>query len=184
MLASIDNLPVIALDTNGSSDAAMAERFLDYETTRMQMMGGDDNIDECRPITADGSGRVAVDTDWLAIKGAGPHKRKKYILRGTDYVWDGELHTYTITTANTPVYLDIIRKIAWDDCAPRLKNAILASATQIFQRRMKGDPQADLQLQTETARALIIAEKDTSQEGTIVRYPIPNPQQQRGPMNG
>lgn len=188
MLAAIDIKTVTALDTGGASDAADAERFLDFETLRIQMQGFEDNTDLCRAFTANGSGQIEAAANWLVVMGAGPHAYRNLTIR-TGYVWDADQHTTTITTASATVYLNVIYKLDWADCSPRLKNAILASAIQKFQRRMKGDPQTDLQLQGENTMAQLLADHPRDRNGDAARpiskFPILRPQGgQQGPMNG
>ena len=66
--------------------------------------------------------------------------------------------------------------------SPRLKNAVLARSIRIFQRRQKGDPQADLMLAEESAMAAVVADRPSPRKGyadePIQKFPLMRPPQQ------
>lgn len=181
MLAAVEELPVSTLDTGGASIAAMAERHLDRETQRVQMEGYADNTDLCRGVVANGSGQIVAESTWLAVQGAGPDAYRNLTLRAGN-VWSLDNHTDTITTSGGTVYLNIVRQLEWADMSPRLKNAVLARSIRIFQRRQKGDPQADLMLAEESAMAAVVADRPSPRKGyadePIQKFPLMRPPQQ------
>lgn len=181
MLAAIEELPVSALDTGGASIAAMAERHLDRENQRVQMEGYEDNTDLCRGVVANGSGEIVAESTWLAVQGAGPTQHRNLTLRN-GYVWDLDNHTQTVTTAGATFYLNIIRQLTWTEMSPRLKNAVLARAIRVFQRRQKGDPQADMMLAEESAMAALVADRPAARKGfadtPLPKFPLMRPPQQ------
>lgn len=153
MLEAIDEEPVAALDTGGTSIQGKAERILDRTSEIVQARGWPENTMTSKQHTASG-GSVTVGSDVLWIRAAGPDQHKPLVLKG-DKVWDRAADALY----NANVYLDIIRELAFEDCSPKLKHTIATEASAILQRRQKGEAVNDQFLQQEALIANVGADR-------------------------
>lgn len=151
MLRSVNQLPVAALDTAGTSIAAFAEQVLDEASTAYQARGLDENTVYGKAYTANGSGIVTVASGVLNVKGSGPQANKRVTLR-SDVVWNLSDDTNNWGNGAT-IYLDVITEVTFVDLTPASKEAIANEATVIFQRRYRGSPDQDGYTQQEAMKA-------------------------------
>lgn len=163
LLSAIGFKPVSALDTGGHSEAGQAERFLDYASRTVQLQGFYGNKVLSKEYTA-ASSKVALATTVLAIKGAGPSQYRNFTIRkvGADVlVYDLDRDVSSFTTGDK-IYLDVTSQIPFTDCAPDIQHAILEAAIQTFQRRIKGNPEADKAIGEERLRGEALRNERTS----------------------
>lgn len=172
MIYSANERPVGSLDTGGSSIQADAERFLDEWDRAVQMQGWPENTRFFESLAPSG-GMIVVSADTLALWSSGPNEGFELVLNG-DTVYDARNGTTTLTPiltylGQTVLYFDRVRKLAFDDCSPKLKELIASTATVYFQQRVRGSATQDAMLQ----QARIFFEMVTDRNaGRLSRRPI------------
>lgn len=168
ILETIGLNPVSALDSNyaypgpttvyNSSEAAKAERALDRTTHQVLARGYYFNTQRSKKYTAGGGNTIPLASDVLSVKGTGPSHYRNYDIRGSLLI---DLDNYTTTiTSGTDVFLDVVYAVPFEDCPPIIKDLIVSEASLVFQRRNRGSPEADQNLQGERAINEIVAPRN------------------------
>lgn len=160
LLQSIKVKPVAQLDTGGFTEAADAERELDYWNKMVQLEGHFGNRIMSKEYTA-ASLKVVLGADVIAIKSAGPTQFRHFDIRrsGSETrVFDLDRDSLAFTTGEK-IYLDVTIEIPFIDCPVYLQHAIVSRAMQEFQRRYMGDPMRDQGLAEQRIRAEAVADR-------------------------
>lgn len=166
-LAAINEYRVTALDTNGTSIAAEAERYVDDSTRYLCAQGFPCNTIRSRAYTpAAGTLEVSLGSDVLRIRGSGPDQHRNLVMRGTK-VYDADKGQYAMQNAN-PVYLDVAELLAFADLDPMLREQVAQHAAQRFARRTTGSQMSDAYLSQE----LGLTDSIQPREGTFSSRPI------------
>ncbi len=158
ILMGIKIKTVAALDTAGFTEAADAERELDYQTKMVQLEGHFGNRIMCKAYTA-ASTKVVLAADVIAIKAAGTTQHRHFDIRrvGSETrVFDLNRDTTAFTNGEV-VNLDVTVEIPFIDCPVYIQNQIVERTVQSFQRFYMGDPLRDQALDQHRVRAEAIA---------------------------
>ena len=178
-LAAINEYRVTALDTNGTSIAAEAERYVDDSTRYLCAQGFPCNTIRSRAYTpSPGTLEVSLGSDVLRIRGSGPDQHRNLVMRGTK-VYDADKGQYAMQNGN-PIYLDVAELLAFADLDPMLREQVAQHASQRFARRTTGSQMSDAYLSQE----LGLTDSIQPREGTFSSKPIfvqaqTQPQQQQ-----
>ena len=178
-LAAINEYRVTALDTNGTSIAAEAERYVDDSTRYLCAQGFPCNTIRSRAYTpSPGTLEVSLGSDVLRIRGSGPDQHRNLVMRGTK-VYDADKGQYAMQNGN-PIYLDVAELLAFADLDPMLREQVAQHASQRFARRTTGSQMSDAYLSQE----LGLTDSIQPREGTFSSRPIfvqaqTQPQQQQ-----
>jgi len=178
-LAAINEYRVTALDTNGTSIAAEAERYVDDSTRYLCAQGFPCNTIRSRAYTpSPGTLEVSLGSDVLRIRGSGPDQHRNLVMRGTK-VYDADKGQYAMQNSN-PIYLDVAELLAFADLDPMLREQVAQHASQRFARRTTGSQMSDAYLSQE----LGLTDSIQPREGTFSSRPIfvqaqTQPQQQQ-----
>lgn len=154
-LMAINEYRVDALDTNGTSIQADAERVVNESTRYFCAIGWPCNTRKCVAITTTivgtedivRAGFGGLPTNTLRIQGAGPNKNRNFVLRG-DTLYDADKGTQDFI-APTTIFLDIAELLDFENCDPILKEEIAQHAAQRFARRKIGSQVTDAYLSQE-----------------------------------
>jgi len=179
MLEAIGQTRFSALSSSGSwptksynSDiAGTAEQILDRVSREVQSQGFEFNTLKSKAYTIGAPGAITFASNVLAIKPAGPTQFKNIAIRGSGaYDLEGDTAVFAAGT----YYFDVIVVLDFDDCSPRGKDAIVKAATQVLQRRFRGDPQRDQEPVYEQVNAQVRADrpKASDAEQPLGKLPV------------
>lgn len=183
VLSGINEYRVTALDTNGTSIQADAERYLDDSTRYFCAMGWPCNTRRSVGYTP---AAVTFEIDLpagpspapvLRIRAAGPDQHRNLVIRGGK-VYDSDKGTVSMGSTEK-VYLDVAELLAFDDLDPMLKELVSKHAQQQFARRFSSSQLADAFISQE----LGIVDSINPREGTFVARPL-FVQESRQPQQG
>ncbi|MBL4702679.1 MAG: hypothetical protein JKX85_15650 [Phycisphaeraceae bacterium] len=153
LLGIVNESPVATLDTEGSDDAANAERILDRVSAVVQGEGWHANRETNVPLTPNVSSQIDLPDDYARIDSDGVSKSINVARRGK-LLYNITDHTLTFTST---VYCTVIKCLSFDDLTPLLKRYIVAMAAIEFQREAYGSRQVDAELREEAQMARIEA---------------------------
>ena len=175
VLSGINEYRVTALDTNGTSVQADAERYIEDSTRYFCAMGWPCNTRRSVSYTpSGGSFEVTVPASVIRIRGAGPSQHRNLVIRGTK-VYDADRGT-TNFGSNAAIFLDIAEILDFEDLDPMLKELVAKHAQQQFARRFSSSQLADAFISQE----LSIVDAINPREGTFTMRPLfSQPQQQQ-----
>lgn len=149
LLATLGHRPHPTLDTGGTSEAALAEVFLDRSVSRIQLMGHPENTVYAKTYTAaldapSSEYRITVASDVLHVRASGPDFYRRVALLG-DIVKD-MIGDVTDWGNGTTLCLDVITELTWATMPPRLKELAVDDAAVSYQAQQKGDQFTDAHL--------------------------------------
>lgn len=144
VLESIGELPVTNCPTSavGSSIANRALRFLERANVRTQAMMWPENTALSKTATV--SNHVGTAGLALALRPAGADSHRSLVVRengNNQIVFDSDAGS--ALSGSTTIQVDMCTKVAFKDLSYHLRENIIKSASQEFQRRLQGSPQAD-----------------------------------------
>ena len=155
-LVAINEFRVVALDTNGISTAADAERYVNESTRYFCAMGWPGNTRKAARITPVWNGTEyvinigqALPATTIRIKGTGPDSHRSIVLRDIQ-AYDADNGTINFGNTNQ-VFLDIAELLPFTSLEPILQEEISQHAAQRFARRMVGGQITDAYLSQEIA---------------------------------
>ncbi len=170
ILMKTGGLPVRALDTDGASKAAMAERVLDAEDLRIQMEGWHCNT-EIMELTADSvTNRIDVPTGTLEIDTAEEDEGVNVTQRG-GHLYDIENGTLDWDAGKT-LKCEVVRRIEYECLPPIMREYIACSAAERFNAQY-GSASRKQDLYAETMRARTRAQQfnESNSDTNILRTP-------------
>lgn len=132
ILRAIGEQPVSSR-ASGLDDAESAEAVLDDTSAEVQAKGWHCNTDYNYKLTPNSSNRIPVPATALWLDTTGVSARLNVTerkLSGTRHLYNVDEQTFTFTS---PVYVDIIWKIDFEDLTVHLQNYIVAMAAQTYQ---------------------------------------------------
>lgn len=144
ILEAMGKRPVPSLETGQATPAGDAEVILDRISRRMQAQGFVENTDfnSTRTPTLDGGVyKITMEPATLYIRGCYRDQHRTFTLRG-DQVYDADRRTDEFPDA-TPINLDVVTELPFEDLSPRTKELIAVVAAKIAQRRHRGNPKQD-----------------------------------------
>jgi hypothetical protein len=150
MLEALGEPPVDELDTDGTSDIAEAEAFLDRTRRRILTRGWNCNTIE-QDFTRDGNDQIPL-TDVLRID-----TTEDYAIRD-GYLYD--LDNATLTFTDDVDDLDVVKLITLAQCPEMLRALIIAKAAVDFQRYKKRGQIDDALARDKLLDAKIAAEQE------------------------
>lgn len=174
-----------ALDSTGSfptkafttSKPSQVEYVLTRVSRRVQAMGWPDNTDfgtSVTPVAVTFTVTLANTVLW--VRGADRSAYRNLTMRGVagvTYLWDSDNRTNNFGS-QTPISLDLINWLDFDNLQPRTKDIVVAAAGVIFQRRRRGSPDHDAFLKEEQVIAEIVGSRI---DGRLTLPPInPSPE--------
>lgn len=158
--------PVTALDTGNASEAADAERILDFESRTAQLAAWHDNVAPCIKHVADPTtGLLILGATIIGAWSAGPNKHRSLTWRlngSTPQVFDLNRATFVFGLGEE-IFLDLLFEIPFEGAAPSLQEVILKAATEVYARQFSGNPWRDQQLKGERLRAEVNINRGTGQ---------------------
>lgn len=181
-LAAINEYRVTALDTNGTSIAGEAERYVDDATRYICAQGYPCNTRRAVSFTASASSPyeislAALNPEVLRIKPVGNCAHRNIVIRGSK-LYDADRSTSSFQAQT--VFLDVAELLDFVDLDPQLKEMVAKYAAQQFGRRTTQSQLSDAYISQELAATELITPK-TENFGT--NFPIfsqPQPQQRQG----
>tara|TARA_B100001094_G_scaffold308940_1_gene342109 strand:- start:532 stop:1185 length:654 start_codon:yes stop_codon:yes gene_type:complete len=174
LLESIGELPVSTSPTtsSGASIYNRALRFLERANVRTQAMMWPENTALAKRDTVTnliGSAGLA-----LAVRAAGEDSHRSFVVRessGNQIIFDSDAGA--AISGGTTIQVDMCTKVPFKELSYHLRENIIKSAAQEFQRRLQGSPQADQML----AQERIFADGRTSRpEAMKKNAPLRNAQ--------
>src|SRR3990167_1097615 len=105
MLEAINEPIAPALDTDGTSEVAEAERILDRISTRVQSRGWPENTLFSKTLTPDG-GNIKAPDKCVWLRPAGKNAHRHLVLRG-EFVYDMDADSAT-AFGSTTIDFDVI----------------------------------------------------------------------------
>lgn len=135
MLATVGESPVSSLNNSGDLHIAMAIQFLYDDSREVQTTGYHFNYEEEYPLALNTSNELVIPSNALALDVSDIDSRYDVVQRGSR-MYDRKNHTYTFST---PLRVDIIFFLPWDDLPQPARQYIMVKAARRFQRRVQGD---------------------------------------------
>lgn len=148
VLRRVGILPVASLDTNGSSAAAHAERFIDAASKSLQARGWHFNTRRDVTLSPNGSNKIAVPASTFHIDTSGASANIDVTVVG-GFLFDLENNTDTWSTDLTVTY---VINADFDDLPEAFADYVVTEAAFQFNRFHKKDPAFDSMLQGELER--------------------------------
>lgn len=160
MLRSIGEFPVQALDTGGSTDAAVAESVLDE--VKLAVLGDGWNLNTAHNITLsrNSGNQIPIPTTALHIDSYGSFANSNYVRRG-DYLYDLDNNTDVFTESVT---VSIIYDMEWDQLPAKLKHYITCRAALQFCIEGPADDRMVQFLTAERDDALLDARREDARQ--------------------
>ena len=154
VLESIGELPVTNCPTTsaGSSIASRALKFLERANVRTQAQMWQENTSLSKTDTV--TNLVGTSGTALSVRPSGKDSHRQLVLResGTaQVIFDSDAGANL--AGSDSIQVDLCVKLPFKDLSYHLRETIIKSASQEFQRRMQGSPQADQMLGQERAFA-------------------------------
>ena len=165
ILRGVGILPVSAVDTGGSSDAAEAERVLEYCSELEQTKGWKSNTAIAKEYTSAATPfAITAGTNILRVECVAPGRYRDNIALGGGATGD-EFYIVTEDTTSfgaegVKIYCNVVLKRTFVTCSPDLKHVIVTEATKIMRRRKKFDPNLDQALSEEALEADVRADRN------------------------
>lgn len=134
MLSVIGEAPVNSVENTGVVDAAMARQILTETLRQVQARGWHWNTDPGVTLTPTFPlpGDVYVPANTMRVDPV--DVSMDYVQRGTR-LWDRRNHTFKFSS---PVVVDIVRLLPFDDLPQVARDYIMIRAARIFQDRVVG----------------------------------------------
>lgn len=135
MLASIGESPVNTIEDSGVVDAVTARQMLTSTSRRVQAKGWHWNTDKCRMLPLSFPDReVTLPLSCLKVDTVGNSQSLDCVQRGTR-LYDRKNHSYTFAS---PVYVDMVQMLAFDELPETARAYITLSAARKFQESFVG----------------------------------------------
>lgn len=190
VLESIGEMPVTAIPSSSSGSAIQnrALKFLERVNIDLQTGGFPENTRFAQSENL--ASLSALTGQTLAIKAAGKDGHRTLVLRRSDddsgpEVWDADAGA---VLSSTTVCIDIIDKVDFHKLSIGLQNNIIATAAQLFQRRLQGSPSADQALSQERQLADLMTERISPVKRNVpmtnIQSPFAGQQQQQQQQQG
>lgn len=163
MLESIEESPVSALDTGGTSIEAQAETTLDRNRRSILEEGRQENTDINVTLSPDVNKHIILDADVLRIDTT----RSSTFLNLS--VKDGRLYNRDEQTDefDGDVQVDIVRLLSFDNCSEKMRERITRDSKLEFQRRVVGSAQQDAFLRQEAGQSRALLDRSEQEVADV-----------------
>jgi hypothetical protein len=176
-LAAVNEYRVTSLDTNGTSIAGEAERYVDDAARYVCAQGFPCNTR--RAVSFSGAASTpfeisiaSASPEILRVKPVGPSAHRNLVIRG-DKFYDADRSTTNFQ--GQTVFMDVAELLPFVDLDPMLKEMTVKYAAQQFARRTTQSQLADAYISQELAATELVTPKSPTFGAT---FPIFSPQQQ------
>jgi hypothetical protein len=160
MLSCIGQSPLNTLEGTKSYFTISAEKILDDETKRVQLIGWDFNSESDYQLNPDSDGYINITDDMLMIK-LESYYMNQYVVRASK-LYDKFNHTFKISK---PVRVSIVFEFKFDDLPAVAKEYVKMSAAYKFVKRELGSNSASVYTQEDLAEARIAMEQHELEVG-------------------
>ena len=160
MLQSAGLRPVVALDSGGDSDVALAEASLDDVDLELQSNGYFFNYEEDVEIAKDANNQIRLAANIIDVEPVSPANSAR---RGS-FLYDLDEQDFAFTS-NATVH-QIIR-VAFEDCPATFREWVVAEASVRFQRETIGSTKIDAFARERLVR---VRSKFLSHDARVGRY--------------
>lgn len=159
-----------ALDTDGASSTADAERCLDDAEWEVQSEGWKYNTRQDVDLSPDGSGKIAIPEGVFNIETSGGSNDLDLIQNG-DFLYDQKNNTDVFTDAVTVTYT---LRMAWCYIPPSVRRYIAALGAERFNQQYNSPDvfwrrRIDLQNGIERARLVAMRDDEDTRKANILQ---------------
>lgn len=150
ILANDGETGVSALDEdNEFSESGKAEATLHEISRAIQTDGHGFNTDFERKFTPTVGNEIELPASTLSVTPSGISETLEVVERGRK-LYNLDTHSYTFTS---PVYLDVVSFLAWDDLPSAVRYYVAVRAARVYQARNTGSPQQNSYTESDEMRA-------------------------------
>lgn len=136
ILAVIAESPIASLDDAIGADSSLALTLLRKVNREVQTAGWHWNFEEEYELAKDGSDKFPLPSNCLRIDPT--DKTKNFIERGR-FLYDLDEHTDIFTDEQTPLKVDIVFLLSYEDIPEAARHYIMVRAARMFQDQILGD---------------------------------------------
>lgn len=181
-LAAVNEYRVTSLDTNGTSIAGEAERYVDDAVRYVCTQGFPCNTRRAVSFTGAGTSPfeisiAAANPEILRVKPVGSTAHRNVVIRG-DKLYDADRSTTNFQ--GQTVYLDVAELLTFADLDPTLKEMTVKYAAQQFARRTTQSQLADAYISQELAATELVTPKSPTFGTNFPIFSQQQPQQRQG----
>lgn len=150
MLEIIGEPPVESISVD-IPESIYASEILDQASLEVQSMNWHFNRESNVKFTPDATNQIPIDnTQYIRVDNSDPSENHYVVRRGKLY----DLYRHS-NEFKTPVFLDVVLNLSWDDLPETAKKYIITKAGSRFQKRFLGSATLDQFNSQEEQRAMI-----------------------------
>ena len=163
-LAAVNEYRVTSLDTNGTSIAAEAERYVDDAVRYICAQGYPCNTRKAVAFSAAATSPyeisiAAANPDILRVKPVGSSQHRNIVIRG-EKLYDADRSTTNFQ--GQTIHMDVAELLTFTDLDPQLKEMTVKYAAQQFSRRTTQSQLSDAYISQELATTELVTPKSSS----------------------
>lgn len=163
-LAAVNEYRVTSLDTNGTSIAAEAERYVDDAVRYICAQGYPCNTRKAVAFSAAATSPyeisiAAANPEILRVKPVGSSQHRNIVIRGEKF-YDADRSTTNFQ--GQTIHMDVAELLTFTDLDPQLKEMTVKYAAQQFSRRTTQSQLSDAYISQELAATELVTPKGSS----------------------